>query len=57
MGTNIKDPMELQANKTALAGEKNHAIPTPPEKQDLNMTAPNDNSMKNGRKIINDFVG
>ena len=57
LGTNIKDPLEQQANKTGGAGDKNTGNPTPPDKQDLNMTAPIDNQMKNGRKIINDFVG
>ncbi len=49
IGTNIKD---TDANKTTEVKSKPAAEP----KQDLNMTAPITEHIKNDRKAMNDFV-
>jgi len=52
LGTNIKDNLEI--NKTATIEQKTKS---PAEvKQDLNMTAPLVDHMKNDRKPMNEFV-
>lgn len=53
MGTTIKDTMDV--NKTTTIDQKAKS-PNPEAKQDLNMTAPLVDNLKNDRNAINEFV-
>lgn len=55
MGTTVKDTIDV--NKTMSKDTKTKSPNQPDHKQDLNMTAPIVDHIKNDRKAMKDFVG